>query len=155
MELEVIITLMIGLGFVSIIALKMLKNYNVVELQKNQNNIITEQTQMLLKEKILSLETSNRNYKNKIKNIRQNYDIDYGDIDVDEDEDDIKLSSLAQTIYPKLPPSLAKLIDKEEFQNAIIKTVEKKPDIINTFIDKFIPPKKEENNNIKFSDSYL
>lgn len=79
------------------------------------------------------------------KKIRENYDLGYDDVELDEDaNDEMKLSDLATAVYPKLPPSLAKIIDKEEFQNAIIKTVEKKPDLLNTFIDRFLPKASDQ-----------
>ena len=57
-----------------------------------------------------------------------------------------------------MPEGLAKLIDKEEFQNAIVKTVEKKPDIITGFIDKYLnkPADQGSNSNTpKLQESYL
>ncbi len=161
-ELEVIITLMIGLGFMSIIGLKMLKNYNNVELQKSQHSQLHRQTQSILEHDILSLKSSNENYKKKIRRLRDNYDIDYEGVEYDDnnnnDEDsNLKLSDLAKSIYPKLPTSLSNILDKEEFQNAIIKTVEKKPEIINTFVDKFLNKSSETNiqTTNKLQETYL
>ena len=158
MELTVVITVMLGLGFISIIGFKAFKNYNTVELQKNQNSQIQKQTQLIYEQQIQKLETSNKNYKNKIRSLRENFDLDYNDVEYDEGEDqEFRLSELATSIYPKLPPSLAKLIDKEEFQNAIVKTVEKKPDIINTFVDKFLGNKTDNDSNTtpKLKETYL
>jgi len=160
MELEVIITLMIGLGFMSIVGLKMLKNYTGVELQKSNTEQLNRQTQTILEHDITSLKNSNDNYKKKIRKLRDDYDLNYDDIDYDndnEEDSDLKLSDLAKSIYPKLPNSLSSLLDKEEFQNAILRTVEKKPDIINTFVDKFINKSSETNNQStnKLQETYL
>lgn len=156
MEYETMIVLMIGLSFLSIISLKIVKNYNASEVTKNNNSQLIQQQRLIYEKNIDSLEQSNKNYKYKIRHMRENYDIDYDDIDENEvNEENFKLSDLAKTIYPKLPPSLSKIIDKEEFQNAVVKTVEKKPDIINTFFEKFIKKDDNTEKTNKLSESYL
>jgi len=160
MELSVIIVLTIALGFMSIIAYKMVNNYIRLEVLRNDKSTEAKNAQLIYETEIHKLNQSNKNYKNKNRRLRENYDIEYDDIDYDEESDDkseFKLSQLAQSIYPKLPPSLAKIIDRDEFQSAIIKTIEKKPDILNTFIDKFIN-KSDNNTNQqtnKLIESYL
>ena len=137
---ETAIILVIGVSFLSIIGYKALKSYNSTELIKventnktkileNQNEQNIEKLKLIANQKIMKIQNSRNYYKSLI----DESELDYNDIDYDE-EKEFKLSDLASSIYPKLPPSLAKLIDKEEFQEAIIKTVEKKPDIINTFV---------------------
>jgi len=137
MELDVAIVLTIGLSFLAIVAAKVGKNYFAIEMVKTEKNsehaVEIGKLQLLLD----NTENSNRNYIYKIRKLRDSYELDYDDYEYD-DSEELKLSELATSIYPKLPPSIAKLIDKEEFQNAILKTVEKKPDIINTFIDKWL-----------------
>ena len=145
MELEVVIVLMVGLSFISLLAYKVVKQYNTSEVQKEQiRNHASENKELeYYKTALAQTDTNWRKAKSRLVKYKQNYDLDYSDLELDEnfeDEDEnFKLSDLAKTIYPKLPPSLGNLIDKEEFHNAIIKTVEKKPDLLNTFIDKFIP----------------
>ena len=139
MELEVAVILGIVVCFISIISFKAFKSYNSVEHVKAANNQQHEATKLIYQTEIKNLENSNRNYIYKIRKMRDSYEIDYDDIDYrEEDDEEFRLSELAKAIYPKLPDSISKLIDKEEFQNAILKTVEKKPDIINTFVDKFL-----------------
>lgn len=139
MELGVAIALLVGLSFVGILGYKAFVKYNETEHIKSTHHHNIQQGNLIYENKIKDLENSNRNYVYKIRKLRENYELDYDDVELDENtEDDFKLSELAQSIYPKLPNSLAKLIDKEEFQNAVVKTVEKKPDILNTFIDKFV-----------------
>lgn len=141
MELGVVITLMIGLGFVSILAYKAFQKYSVLESDKHLSVATTKFNfeKHQLATEIETLANSNRNYIYKIRKLRDNYELDYEDIEFEnEDNEDMKVSDLAKSIYPKLPESIAKLIDKEEFQNAILKTVEKRPDIINTFIDRYV-----------------
>jgi len=161
MELELGIVMMIGLAFVSILGYKAFKSYNSIEFQKNTINTQYESAALILKNRIGDLENSNKNYIYKIKKLRENYEMDYDDVEVGEEgEEEFKISDLATSIYPKLPPSLAKLIDKEEFQNAIIKTIEKKPDILNTFLDKFIGKGSDQkgsntNSTPKLVETYL
>jgi len=160
MELEVGIVLMLGLSFLGILGYKAFKNYNTVESQKHNFDSKLEHAGLIFKEKILHLENSNKAYMYKIRKLRENYEIDYDDVDYEEEEEEeFRLSDLAQSIYPKLPPSLAKLIDKEEFQNAILKTVEKKPDIITSFVDKFLNKTSDQgstsNTTQKLSETYL
>lgn len=154
MELGGIIALVIGLIAVSLIGLKALKSYNSTEIIKHSNQgeiaiIKNNHMQELTLQEVewkrkIHLAQDNRNY---YKTLHENYDMDYGKMNFDDnlegEDENFKLSDLAKTIYPKLPPSLGNLIDKEEFHNAIIKTVEKKPDLLNTFIDKFISKPKE------------
>jgi len=127
-----------GLLFVSVLGYKAFKSYNSIEQQKNQINLQYEAKITGIREEVSYLKNSNKAYMYKIRKLRDTYDIDYDDVEAEEEDGEFKLSELAESIYPKLPPSLAKLIDKEEFQNAIVKTVEKKPEIITTFIDKFL-----------------
>jgi len=108
------------------------------------------------------LNNSRRGYKQKLDRLRYSFELDYEDILWDGEEepnDEFKISDIAKAAYPQLPKSLADLIDKEEFQSAIAKTIEKKPDILNTFIDKFIGKKDEKgstsNTTPKLVDSYL
>ena len=80
--------------------------------------------------------------KYRLKRIRNAYDLEFDeeeleDIPVD-DKGEFALSDIAKAVYPKVPPAIANLLDKEEFQNAILKTVEKKPDLITNFIDKYL-----------------
>jgi len=105
------------------------------------------------------LNNSRRGYKQKLDRLRYSFDFDYDDIEFLEDqEDEFKISDIAKSVYPQLPDSISKLIDKEEFQNAIVKTIEKKPDILNTFLDKFIGKKdkgSDSNTAPKLESTYL
>lgn len=150
MEIEIAVILSIVVVFVTILSYKVFTKYNTTELEKEKLRHKTEENT-----KLIELQATNAKYlsnwtsaSNRIKKLRENYDIDYNKIDLDEDfedeSDEFKLSDLAKTIYPKLPPSLGKLIDKEEFHNAIAKTVEKQPNLLNTFIDKFISKPEEK-----------
>jgi len=105
------------------------------------------------------LNNSRRGYKQKLDRLRYSFEFDYDDILLDDDqEEEFKISDIAKAAYPQLPDSISKLIDKEEFQNAIIKTIDKKPDILNTFIDKFIGKKVDgstSNSTPKLESTYL
>ena len=139
MELEVAIVLLIGTIFLGILSYKAFVKYNAAESVKNVTTLQNQQTNLIYEARIKDLANSNRNYIYKIKRMRESYDLDFDDLEFKEtDDDEFKLSEIAQSIYPKLPDSIAKLIDKEEFQNAIVKTVEKKPEILNLFLDKFL-----------------
>jgi len=159
MELGVAITLMVGLAFLAIVGARVGKNYFDVESVKHEKSVEHQLETSKLHQELELISNSNRNYMYKIRKLRESYDLDYDDLDVDSDEEDFKLSDLATSIYPKLPPSLAKLIDKEEFQNAVVKTVEKSPEILDIFIDKFLGKGKEArsetNTSNKLVETYL
>ena len=154
--------IVIGLGFIGVLGLRALSNYLKHDAVKitNEQKVNYDTKLMNLAKAYQSMENSRDGYRQKYKFIHKNYDLDYDDLewDLEDDGEDLKLSELARSIYPKLPPSLAKLIDKDEFQNAIIKTVEKKPDIITTFIDKFINKPSEgstSNSAPRLEEKYL
>jgi len=148
MELNVAIVLVVGVAFLSIVAMKIFKSWNTTESQKINMDGQNTQAQIILQQEITHLKNSNRSFQYKIRKIREGYDLDLDDLEIDEEDDaDFKLSEIAQGIYPKLPESIAKLIDKEEFQNAMIKTVEKKPEILNMFIDKFLGKGSDQGSN--------
>lgn len=93
------------------------------------------------KDQIEKLTYASENWKARYRRLQR------GDLEPDPDDDDEylddddsemdKLSDLARIIYPKLPKSLGKLIDKPELQEAMIKGAEKNPDAIASLIDKF------------------
>jgi len=165
MELGVAITLMVGLSFLGILGVKVAKSYFSTESHRITENIKSKDNAIIqdLELKLNRVQNVNAQVKFKLRKMRDSYDLDYDDIDYGEDEEkdgEFKLSELAQSIYPKLPPSLAKLIDKEEFQNAIVKSVEKQPDIINTFVDKFLGKGSDQetsdsNNTPTLKEAYL
>lgn len=160
MDLGVAITLMIGLSFIGILGVKVAKSYFSTETHRITENLKSKDNAIIqdLELKLNRVQNANAQVKHKLRKIRDSYDLDYDDIDYDaEEESDFKLSELAKSIYPKLPPSLANLIDKDEFQNAILKTVEKKPDILNTFVNKFLGSKSEEETTTsnKLQETYL
>jgi len=157
MELSVAIVLVIGGSFLAVIGLKAVRNYFDVEKVKNEKSVSHQLEIAKLHQELETINNSNRNYIYKIRKMRENYDLDYDDIEVPEDQEDFKLSDLATSIYPKLPPSLANLIDKEEFQSAIAKTLEKSPEILNVFVDKFLGKGagSETNSSRKLEETYL
>jgi len=158
MELGVAITLMIGLTAIGIIGLKVSRNYFDVEKVKHAISVDLQLEAAKLHQQIEQLANSNRNYVYKIRKMRDNYELDYDDVEVEDDQEEFKLSDLATSIYPKLPPSLANLIDKEEFQNAIVKTVEKSPQILDVFVEKFLKGKTDgstTNSSTVLKETYL
>jgi len=143
------------------IGLKALSKWLKQDSEKWEHEKITK-----YESKIKTLETDNtylnnsrRGYKQKLDRLRYSYELDYDDVLWEEEPDDeFKISDIAKAAYPQLPKSLADLIDKEEFQSAIAKTIEKKPDILNTFIDKFIGKKDQgsaSNTSPKLESTYL
>lgn len=145
METETAVILLVAIIFVGILTYKAFKQYTIMEATKSEIVLNNKQEITIKDNEIKELLNSNRNYIYKMRRMRENYELNYDDIDIDEDEEDgeagFKLSDLATSIYPKLPPSLAKLIDKESFQDAIVKTVEKRPEVLTTFIEKFLNKK--------------
>jgi len=162
MEHEATIVMMIGMGFLGIIGYKAYTKYvgietnrTIVDLKSSNDNKLLEWSDVIRK-----LKKSNENYEFKIKRLRNHYEFDYDDVMLEDEEDEgTILSDIAKSIYPKLPPSLAHLLDKEEFQNAIVKTVEKKPDILNMFIDKWLNKTADQgsdsNTTPKLKETYL
>lgn len=159
MEIDVAITLMVGLSFLGLLGVKVAKSYFNTESHRITENIRSKDNSVIqdLELKLVRVQNTAAQTKFKLRKIRDNYDFDYDDVMYEDGGDDeFKLSELAQSIYPKIPESLAKLIDKEEFQNAIIKTVEKKPEIITSFIDRFLNTKPEDvATTNKLQETYL
>jgi len=147
LESDVAIILVVGLSVLGIIGYKSLSKYLVHESTKvtNEQKVLAETKILQLVKNLESMENSRDGYRQKFKFLQKNYDIDYDDIELENEDEqgEFKLSDLATSIYPKLPPSLSKLIDKEEFQNAIVKTVEKSPEILDIFVDKFLGKKDQ------------
>lgn len=145
MELGVAVTLAVSLCFVGLIGYKAFTKYSNLELEKTDRLAKAQETDLVnsMKVKIHELTNNLQVHKSKYRRLKNNYDIDFEDDELEElapgaENDDVSLSELAKIVYPKLPEGLAKLIDKEEFQNAIMKTVDKKPDLITNFIDKYL-----------------
>jgi len=139
MELSVAITLMVGLTALAIIGAKVGRNYFDVETAKHQKSVEHQLETQELTQQLVTLSNSNRNYIYKIRRMRDEYELDYEDVDYrEEDDEELRLSDLAKSIYPQLPASVSKLIDKEEFQNAIVKTVEKRPEFLTKFVDMYL-----------------
>lgn len=160
MELGVAITLMIGVAFISIIGARIGKNYFDVEKVKHQKSVDHQLETAELNQQIVTLVSSNRNYIYKIRKLRDDYDLDYDDFDYrEEDDEELRLSDLAKSIYPQLPSSVAKLIDKEEFQNAIVRTVEKRPEFLTKFVDMYLNKTGDgsvtSNSSVKLKSKYL
>jgi len=159
LELNVLIAGGIFVIILAGIGLKALSKWLKQDAQKWEHDKIQS-----YESRIKTLETDNsylnnsrRGYKQKLDRLRYSFEFDYDDIDLLDDQDEeFKISDIAKTAYPQLPDSISKLIDKEEFQNAIVKTIEKKPDILNTFIDKFLGKKEETSNTApKLESTYL
>ena len=145
-EIGTALVLSLACCFIAILGVKVAKSYFETEEHRITETLNVDHMNKMneLTVKLHTVQNAHHQAVHTNAILRKNYELGYDDVDIEEDQsDDFKLSDLATSIYPKLPPSLAKIIDKEEFQNAIIKTVEKKPDILNTFIDKFISKPKE------------
>jgi len=161
LELNVIIAGGIFIVILAGIGLKALSKWLKQDSEKwTHDKISTYENRIKVLETDNSyLNNSRRGYKQKLDRLRYSFEFDYDDIDMDEEqEQEFKISDIAKAAYPQLPDSISKLIDKEEFQNAIVKTIDKKPDILNTFIDKFIGKKddpKSSNKTPQIEDQYL
>lgn len=161
MELSVAITLVCGLVFIGLIGYKTFKSYSFVELEKEnlKRKEVENQTINLLKQKLGDTQNVLAQTRYKLKKFRNNYDLDFDEDELEEigEDDNLQISELAKIVYPKLPPALGELLDKEEFQNAIIKTVDKKPDLLTHFIDKYLnkPEAQSDNSNSKLANQYL
>lgn len=150
MELSVAIIMMISVIFVSVLSLKAFLSWNRGEERKTDREFALQRDAKIteLEKNLATYYNQAKNYKHKYSKIRDSYDLDLDDITEDDVEgvgaDEGKLSDLAKTLYPKIPPSLASLIDSESFQTAIINTVKKNPGVIDTIIKKITPDNNKD-----------
>ena len=122
--------------FVSIIGWRSMVAYT----RQNVNALVAAKDQELRK-----LQTSVYQYKYKLKNLREDYDIDpdEGEFIDDTESTEGQISDLVKIIYPKMPTTLARILDKPGLQEAILKQVEKRPELLGTIIDKFARPEEK------------
>jgi len=149
MELNVAITLtFLALG-VGVIGYKALKTYLMSneKISLRAEKVEMESKILTQKNEIEKLENSVVNYKYKNGRLRREYDLDFEDFDTEEEEDEGKLSDLVKYIYPKMPPSLKKIIDNEELQGVVMKRFAENPEKTMGLLERFLPKKQEGSTN--------
>jgi len=147
MELEVAVTIGTFATILSIIGYKITSRYLTLEHNKatadqkaTYEKKIMDQTNL-----ITSQETSIKNYRWKVKNLRDNYDIDFDDdefLDGNVQTDEL-IPAIAQAIYPKMPKKMLELLGRDDIQDAIFKVAEKNPDKISDWVSKFFSKNEE------------
>lgn len=89
--------------------------------------------------------------------LRKDYDIDWSELELDENEDSAKLiPSIAEALFPKLPKSVKEILGKEEIEEGIFKFIEKNPDKLGDWISKIFPKDSEKGTSTtKLQETYL
>jgi len=159
MELEVIIAGGIFGTIIALIMYKSLKNYLTIEHQKtnSQDRANFENQILMLKKELIETDSSRRNYKAKLNLLRKDYDIDWSELELDENEDSAKLiPSIAEALFPKLPKSVKEILGKEEIEEGIFKFIEKNPDKLGDWITKIFPKDTSKGSSTpKLQETYL
>ena len=143
MELENTIVLIVGLVFVSLIAYKVFSVWSRTEKEKHELLYRRDYDQHVkgLEQENERLAYAVANWKSRHKKLKNSYDIEPDDDDDDlidpDDPAEDRLSDLVKLIYPKLPKSVGRLIDKPELQEIITRAATKNPDALETLLDKF------------------
>lgn len=158
MELEVVIVLIVGLGFVSIIAFKVFRDWTRSEERKymhSSDGELAKEIQFLKKELDVA-QNGVRNWKHRYKLARTADDFDFDDDELEELEANAsnpeRLSELVEQLFPQLPKSLTKLLDKPALQDAIGNYVQKNPEALGGFLEKFLPSKTDS--TVKTTEQY-
>ena len=146
MELEVVIVLIIGLVFVSLIAYKVFNIWNKSETDRYAvlHKKDFDRDYMELQAKYDTAIKASQNWKHRYKLLQRDYDISVDEDDLSYDledpevSDEDKLSDLVKQIYPKLPKSLAKIIDRPELQEKLADYASKNPEGILGMVDSFV-----------------
>lgn len=162
MELSVAIVLVIALSFVAIVSLKVFLVYN--NTQKEQHHLLhakqLDQQWIDIQRNVETLKQDVHNWKYKYHALKRNYDIEADEdeyIDEEQDEEG-QLSDLVKILYPKLPKSVSKIIDKPQLQEAIIKSATKNPDGLASLIERFTKkdtPNTSQDQVNNYKETYL
>jgi len=147
MELGVALVLTGGLSFVGILGLAAFRQW--ARAASDSSNMAyrlqLDQTVRDLTARLQRAETAENNWKTRFHRRERTGDLDLQDEDWEYDPDDKEgsIGSLVQTIWPKMPPTLKAAMDRPELQTAILNTIQKNPDVVNTLVDRFLGPKTE------------
>jgi len=144
MDLDVAITLGIFGSFISLIAFKSLKHYLAADTAKttNSDKLAYETRILQLQRDGDAMENSRNGYRQKLTAMKKDYDLDYSDLELDEQgEPAALLPKILESVTGKLPPSLKELLGKDEILETISKHFLDKPENLQYWIDKFVPKK--------------
>jgi len=158
MELEIVIAGGIFITFLSLIGYKSFKNYLTIENQKstssekaNFENEIRD-----LKNNLLSITNSRNGLRTRMNILKNEYDLDYSDLELEEGETTKLIPEIAEALFPKLPPSVKQLLGKDGIEEAIFKYIGDNPDKLGTWINKFIPKKEvQDQRQIVLKETYI
>ena len=160
MELEVAITLGIIAIILSSIGFRITSKYLTLEHNKAtaDQKATFEKKIMDQGNSITSMEQSIKNYRWKVKNLRDNYDIYFDDeefVDGNVQTDEL-IPAIAEALYPKMPKKMLELLGRDDIQDAIFKVAEKNPDKISEWVGKFFSKKdKPESKTTVLKEKYI
>lgn len=95
-------------------------------------------------------QTAAHNWRGRYKRLSRSRDIEFDEDDQQDEEawaeqdEEGTLSEIVKALWPKIPPSLAKIIDKPAFADAVAKTAERNPDGVAAIIGKLTAPKEQQ-----------
>ncbi len=104
-----------------------------------------------------SMENSRDGYRQKLYALKRDYDLDYSDLDLEQEEPAKLIPTIAEAMFPKMPQSVKEILGKEGIEEAIFKYVGDNPDKLGSWIEKFIPKKEGSASNSApvLKESYL
>lgn len=146
MELDSIIALGIFGVIFGAICYKLVIKYQTLEHAKvtNSDKLNYETKILNLTKERDSLENSRDSYMYKLKALKRDYEFDFSDLELEDQEEPSKLiPTIAEALYPKMPKSMKELLGKDEIEEAIFKFIGDNPEKLGSWIDKFIPKKNE------------
>lgn len=151
MELDVALVVVGGLVFLGLIGVHAFRYYtghasSSIRLQLSQEHA----AQLQIKDhEIERLATAVHNWKYRYQTQKRGYSFDpeegeYLDEEDADPENADKLSEFAKVLYPKLPPAIARIIDDDNFQEAVVKTAQKNSSGIASLLERFLKPSSEQ-----------
>jgi len=150
MELAPTIVLTVGLVFVSILGVHAFRHWNQANASSIRLSLVQEHQHALdLKDQEMKiLQKAVYNWSQRYRTLKKGYTFEPEEEDLlDESEadpeDPDKLSEFAKVLYPKLPPAIAKIIDDDNFQEAIVRTAQKNSTGISALLEKFLKPSEQ------------
>lgn len=163
MEFESTVVLIIGLIFVSLVSYKVFVTWTRSEKERHQlvHNQVMDEKYKKQEEQLQHLTKQVWNWSHRYRTLKREYDIEPDEDEYFEDDEDgkpeDKVSDLVKIIYPKLPKSVAKIIDKPELQEAVARTASKNPDGLASLIERFTKktPPAEADPTPKYKETYL
>ena len=146
MELEVVIVLVLGLIFVSLISYKVFRIWSQSEEAKytilHKKDFDADYQE--LQAKYDTALKASQNWKHRYRLLQRDHDIEIDEEDLEYDPTDPeiseedKLSDLVKKIYPQLPKGLTRIIDAPALQEKLADYASKNPEGVLALFDNFV-----------------